>query len=75
MNRRFCDIPIDSVQLGLDFQKMIHPKVLWLYLNRNFSFGLYSIGRMAPALWVLVLASSLIGPSYVWVQILARFGW
>ena len=68
----FCDIQIDSVQLELDFQKRIHPMGLWLYLNRNFSFGLYSIGQMVPAPLVLVLASSLIGQSYAWVRIWAR---
>ena len=39
---------------------MIHPKVLWPYSNRNFSFGLYSIGQTAPAPLILVFASSLI---------------
>ena len=68
----FCDIQIDSVQLELDFQKRIHPMGLWLYLNRNFSFGLYSIGQMVTAPLVLVLASSLIGQIYAWVRIWAR---
>ena len=57
-HRKFCGIRIHFVRHEIDFQMTIHPKVLWPYSNQNFSFGLYSIGQMAPAPLILVLASS-----------------